>query len=538
MAPVLSKPLPEPSSSTRKGKRNPRASAPDAAGSTPVVKKRGGRLPGSKNISIEEKSAFVDLVDEMKPLGNAGWDRVYATYNAQHPGATRKPKTLRKLWDELTAGRPPTGNSPMDILIRRALDVAAAIEVATATKTLADEGVPPPIGYSESDDEESDDDDGSDMELKNDPNAGDGSPEWVPSDTERSAPVAGPSGTSKHDAVLVTGTSSFGEGGPRVKPRPKPRPKPIPAEELPPMTPCAVTTLGKLGPVFPPSSALSIKPKVKAEPKGKGKAAPLPLVEPITDSDCEVLSDKGETQTPAKRKPTTTAADTSRIVRRKPDTAAGVVKSAAARTRQNADTVISQMLDSFNPAHTQQAIETQQSHTVSNMMIFEYQQRIQGLDRALADSNRRLDEERERRMNDQATLLQLRMELSQAQTTIAMNGGAFRYGFGGAGVGMVGAGAGGFGAVGNPVGMPQGLQQGFNPVANAPGMMFNGTQVPTQPGGGVSGTYNPAFQPGPFSTSVASAPVAPEVPIPPVAPVQAPATPNTPNTNAGEGAGN
>ncbi|KAG8732162.1 hypothetical protein FRC10_001187 [Ceratobasidium sp. 414] len=147
MAHVQSKPISEPGPSTRKGKRKTRASTPDAAttaNATPATKKHGGRTRGLKNLTIENKAAFVDLIEELKPIGNAGWECIFAAYNKKYPDVLRKPKTLRKLWDDLTSGRPPTGNSPMDILVHRALDIAAAIEVATATKSLDDDNVPPP----------------------------------------------------------------------------------------------------------------------------------------------------------------------------------------------------------------------------------------------------------------------------------------------------------------------------------------------------------------------------------------------------------
>ncbi|KAG8740701.1 hypothetical protein FRC10_003951 [Ceratobasidium sp. 414] len=271
-------------------------------------------MQGSKNLTIENKAALVDLIEELKPAGNAGWERVYVAYNKKYPDATCKPKTLRKLWDELTAGWPPTGNSPMDALVRCALDTAAAIEVATATKTLDDEEVPPPIDSGNSDEDESGEDE-LDEEFEYDSDVEEDIPDWALTDLEDPAPAARPSGSSRKEVIFVAGTPSLGEGDLQVKSHPKPRPKPVPAEFAMPATPSSATVPAK--PPFALGSSLSTKPKPKVKielgssTKGKGKAKGPVFPKPTSNSDFEVLSDDGgpSTSTSAKRKAAPTAVD-------------------------------------------------------------------------------------------------------------------------------------------------------------------------------------------------------------------------------------
>ncbi|KAG8729511.1 hypothetical protein FRC10_003846 [Ceratobasidium sp. 414] len=132
------------------------------------------------------------------------------------------------------------------------------------------------------------------------------------------------------------------------------------------------------------------------------------------------------------------------------------------------------------------------------------------------------------------------MELSQAQTALAMNGG-FCYGFGGAGPGMVGMG--GFAAASNQFGAPQGFQPAFVPAAVPHGLnqglapQLSMCRVALK-----SLLSREASQLVVLGASSVLAPVATNVPVtanvPVYPPVPATTVTSVPSTKVGEGSAN
>ncbi|KAG8726514.1 hypothetical protein FRC10_007010, partial [Ceratobasidium sp. 414] len=429
MAPVQSKPVAEPGPSTRKTKAKDKAlrkpTPEPLEDDAPAPAPGKGRRAGVKNLTTKDKLDFVKLVEELLPISPAAWDQVYKTYNKKHQ--PRAVKTLKGIWPSLTTGPAPTGNPEMEEVVALALEVDMVLNVATETKQLDDDAVPPPVvNEDEQEGEHEDENDGDDQDEDGEDQDEDDALDWVPTEDDTASPTE--PGVSKKSAILVAGTPSLQEGDIKPKPRPKPKARPQPLDQRPPATATTVATPTRTAAVqakapFALNSGSSVKPKVKAEPglatkaKGKGKLAPA-----FTDSILEVSDSDSDGVHPGslKRK---APVDNSRLVRRKPEIDATAVRTAAAHTRQNADTLVTRMLDTFDPAYTKQAAELQQSHARESMMVFDQQQRIQNLELQLAEANRCAGDEHEKYFNT-------RLELNQAQMQVAMYS---RLGFGGAG---------------------------------------------------------------------------------------------------------
>ncbi|KAG9121024.1 hypothetical protein FRC07_003194 [Ceratobasidium sp. 392] len=514
---VQSKPTSEPRSTSRNTPRKPKSgakaadeSAPEDDVPPPATGK--GRKQGVKNITDEERSHFLDIVEQLMPTYPAAWDNVYAAYNEVYPNQQRAVRTLRGLWQSLTTGPPPTGNPPMAELVKRALELDRLISLTTETKTLDDSEVPPPTFNNGHDEEQGlSDEDGSQLSREAKKN-GD-TAVWVPTEDEEDEPKAPAS--SKKVTILVPGSPKNDS-----KPSPKPKALPRPIANPPPFVATPARTTASGSKVSASSSGLSIKLKVKAEPgstakaKGKGKATPsFPILE-LTSSD----SDAGPVV--PKRKAKAEEVDNSRLVRRKPELNTSAVRTTASCTRQNAETVVNHMLKTFDPAIAQQTAELQQAHTRENITLFDYQQQVQSLQLQLAEANRRVQDEREKYFN-------ARLELNQAQMMLSMNS---RFGFGGSGASMVGVPS--FGAMpaafgGSPVGYPQAPALQANPISlphpSVANTSSNVSQPVVQQPGEALGAYNQVLQPG------APGALAPAVPAVPGGPPQAPAPASTSN---------
>ncbi|KAG8734793.1 hypothetical protein FRC10_011435 [Ceratobasidium sp. 414] len=515
MAPVQSKPAAEPGPSMCKTKAKDKAlcelTPEPLEDDTPAPATGKGCRAGVKNLMTKDKLDFVKLVEELLLISPAVWDQVYKMYNKKHqPHAV---KTLKGIWPSLTTGPALTGNPEMEEVIALALEVDMVLNVATETKQLDDNAVPPPvINEDEQEGESEDENDGDDQDKDGEDQDKDDALDWVPTKDDTAGPTE--PGVSKKSAILVAGMPSLQEGDVKPKPRPKPKAHPQPLDQRPPATATTVATPTHTAAVrakapFVLNSGSSVKPKVKAEPglatkaKGKGKLTPA-----FTDSILEID--------------------------------ATAVRTAAARTRQNADTLVTRMLDTFDPAYTKQAAKLQQSHVHENMVVFNQQQRIQNLELQLAEANQRAGDEHEKYFNTW-------LELNQAQMQVAMYS---HLGFGGAGATT--AGVPGFGLAPATFGGAGGLPRVYAPIpqfqANNPGIgahpgmpnaLYNVPQPGFQQHGEGFGAYNPMVQPGVFPAALYNpgAPVAPAAPVTPVTPaapapainVQAPTPVDTPD---------
>ncbi|KAG8694967.1 hypothetical protein FRC08_008147 [Ceratobasidium sp. 394] len=411
----------------------------------------------------------------------------------------------------------------MEEVVKLACEVDMMLNVATETKTLDDNTVPPPV-VSKKDQEGKGEDEGDEEDLGEDDKQGkenkDGEDLWVPTEDEAAAQTE--PGISKKTTIIVMGTLSLQEGNIKPKPHPKLKAHPQPVgQNSPAKTATTSTTAHATTTSTPAKAEAGSTNKVK----GKDKAAPVESVDTIlevtSDSDLDIALLK-----PLKCKAKAKPADNACVVRCKPEIDTTGVRTAAAHTHQNIDTLVTCMLDTFNPAYAKQATEC-----------------IQNLESQLAEANQCTGDECEKYFN-------ACLELSQAQMQLAMHS---HLGFGGAGAAPAGFGM-GPAAYGAAAGLPRVYApipqfQVNNPgVGTHPGMPntpYNIIQPGIQQPGKGFGTYNPPAQPGAFPTTLdnpvalaaLAAPIVPVAPVTPPAPtvnIQAPTPAGTPDTqNAG-----
>ncbi|KAG9082788.1 hypothetical protein FS749_006565 [Ceratobasidium sp. UAMH 11750] len=530
MAPPPSKPVAGSGLSTCKAKgkdKAPRKLTPEAVSDNAPAPAAGkGHRQGVKNLSAQDKLAFVRIIKELLLISPAAWEQVYKMYNKKHQPHTIK--MLKGIWPL------------MEKVVKLTREVDIILNVAIETKTLNDNTVPCPV-VSEEDQEGKGEDEGDEEDLGEDDEQGkennDGDNLWVLTEDEAAAQTE--PGVSKKTAIIVTGTLLLQEVDVKPKPCPKPKAHPQPVGQNSPAKTATTSTPAH-------AAATSTPAKVEAgltnKVKGKDKAAPVESVDTIlkvtSDSDSEIALLK-----PLKHKAKAEPADNARMVRRKPEIDTTGVRTAAACTRQNSDTLITHMLDTFNPVYAKQATKVKQTHTCKNMVIFNLQQCIQKLESQLAEANQCAGDKHEKYFNTH-------LELSQAQMWLAMHS---HLGFGGAGAAPAGFGM-GPAASGAAAGLPgvyalipqfQVNNSGVGAHPGVPNTPYNIIQLGIQQPGKGFGAYNPPAQPSAFPTALDSpvaptAPAAPMVPVTPITPptptvnVQAPTLAGTPNTqNAG-----
>ncbi|KAG9077182.1 hypothetical protein FS749_010959 [Ceratobasidium sp. UAMH 11750] len=245
MAPSPSKPVARSGLSTCKAKGKDKAPCeltPEAVGNDAPAPAAGkGRRQGVKNLLAQDKLAFVRIVEELLLILPAAWEKVYKTYNKKHQPCAIK--TLKGIWPLLTTGPIPTGNPEMEEVVKLACEVDMMLNVATETKTLDDNTVPPPV-VSKKDQEGKGEDEGDEEDLGEDDKQGkenkDGEDLWVPTEDEAAAQTE--PGISKKTTIIVMGTLSLQEGNIKPKPHPKLKAHPQPVGQNSPAKTATTST--------------------------------------------------------------------------------------------------------------------------------------------------------------------------------------------------------------------------------------------------------------------------------------------------------
>jgi len=139
------------------------AAEPRTASLDTVVRRKGGRGPGSLNYSFQEQCALLKNISDVKPRGDPDWERVrvlMAAWSSRHNRPQRKLDSLRKKFFKWCNTRVPTGDPHCPFVIREAKKLFRQIEgrVCAGSLGLDDELArryigDDPVGGDSSDDE-------------------------------------------------------------------------------------------------------------------------------------------------------------------------------------------------------------------------------------------------------------------------------------------------------------------------------------------------------------------------------------------------
>ncbi|KAG8694831.1 hypothetical protein FRC08_008232 [Ceratobasidium sp. 394] len=249
---------------------------------------RGGCQPGARNYMDEMCEYLCDRVEEMLPHGNAGWDLLAAKFNTKFPEWTHDRNWLKKKFLDLANVNPiPTGNKPMDLIHRRAIEIKDLLTAAVNSVSLNDEVVPK--GFNNTDAGKSEGDD------SNVPTSG-GPPTMWPTSEEDEGDQQG-KGSALSVQIIdpppkkTPSKTTESKSGPKVKPKPKPKSKQV--EPFP----------------------VSVLKKVKNEAESSTKVKEPVVLDEDDSSSVEVLGEPASTTKQGKRK---AEDEGTMVVRKKP----------------------------------------------------------------------------------------------------------------------------------------------------------------------------------------------------------------------------
>ncbi|KAG9128411.1 hypothetical protein FRC07_013751 [Ceratobasidium sp. 392] len=385
MAHVQSKPVAKASSSKAKAKapaKTPKkgtstrsaAKAPEDVDEGDAPQPKRGRQPGAKGYTDEETAALCDITENRLPHGAPGWEQVAADYNAMFPTCKRQGAHLKDKMRGLADVNPiPTGNKPMDIIHRRALDIKALIKASANSMSINDPDVPEPIEDEEggevvgTDEGEGSDEDGEEG-LRS--NAGDQSDEWDALSLMEPEPVAA-QGSSALSVKIIN----------------------------PPTKATAVPKTPKAKADAVPASKTDTPSGSKPRPKPKSKAvAPFPLATVSTkaatlgstskEKKPVVIIDEDESSGPefldsdVKSGKHKAEDEGSMVVCKKPAAIISTpAKGTAACNQNSANTMAAKLIDNTDPAHMEKMAATRHEAHVSATMLLTKEGQVAKLQR-------------------------------------------------------------------------------------------------------------------------------------------------------------
>ncbi|KAG9125241.1 hypothetical protein FRC07_008424 [Ceratobasidium sp. 392] len=388
MAHVQSKPVASGSKSKAKGKAAAKASpkkkksrvapAETAAVEEPAPAQKRGRKPGARGYTVEMADKLCNITENKLPTGSAGWKLVAAEYNQAFPELTRSGEQLKEKFRSLANINPiPTGNAPMDVVHRRALEIKSMLQASVNSMSIDDANVPEALDDDEleedkDEDEEEEEEEGGESEEEGSA-VGDESEDWeVATDSEHAAaqgssaqtvkfvnPPAKSSATPKTPdpkAALPSGKSPVASGS-----RPRPKPKQV--------TPFPLAVPSK---------------KAKVEPASTSKGKERAILYEDDSSGPEFLdNDKANVAAGKKRK---AEDEGTMVVWKKPTEIVSVpARGAAACNQETANTLVGQLVSNTNPARMEQMAAARQETSMATALLMGKDTQIAELQRNISN---------------------------------------------------------------------------------------------------------------------------------------------------------
>ncbi|KAG8711926.1 hypothetical protein FRC08_015249 [Ceratobasidium sp. 394] len=364
--------------------------------------RKKGRKQGAKGYTDEMSTILCDLVEKLLPHGSNGWNLLAVHYNKQVPERQRTGTQLKDKMRALWSVNPiPTGNKPIDIIHRRALELKSVLRASANSLSINDDTVPDPIEDDEAGEEEEEDGEGDGEGSEDDVDepsgesdaSGPGSDDWiVPTLPEDAAPTQGSSACSvkiieppaKKDSPPKAPKAKAAP--PSVKPEPpaasssKPRSKPKPKQVAP--FPLA-------DPNYAKQASKSVKPEPGSTSKGK---QPATIEEEEPTSSVELLDISEDT--PADSNKRKAEDEGSTVVRKKPAApVSSPAKGTATRNQETANSLVGQLIKNTDPARLQELAAAQHESTVATALAFGNQAQVTDLQRDISNLRDRHDRE-------------------------------------------------------------------------------------------------------------------------------------------------